>query len=366
MTRRPSTETKRGPGRYLAPLLLVTAALVVFLCGVAWADEPTLSISLEPGSSEAQATGYFVLSASQGQAVKESAILRNLSQKDVTVSLAAVDGATGLYGGITYALPTDPAKNVGTWITLSQTKADLKAGESVEIPFTVNIPTDAPSGINVGGLTAWVPAVDESTGTTAQGFGAQIIIQTRRVLAVQVTVPGPSDPVLTVSSITPIPRASGMELDIAIANTGHGLASGDGSIDIPAVGFHQAFTLGSVLPGTSFMYPIIWSTKPEAKTYDTKVTISYNGKTVDWTGSFTVGATSLTQLQNYVTTTTSNQPPASKSSLNTIILIVAVAVAWVIILVAGGLLLWRHMRRRKKTQRGPWDGGTPPEAGSQG
>ena len=362
MTRRPSTTTKRGTGRYLAPLLLVATVLVFLLCGVAWADEPSLSISLEPGSSEAQAIGYFVLSASQGQAVKESAILRNLSKNDVTVSLAAVDGATGLYGGITYALPTDTVKNVGAWITLSQTTVDLKAGESMEIPFTINIPNDAPTGVNVGGITAWVPAVSDSTSSTAQGFGAQIIIQTRRVVAVQVTIPGASDPVLAISGITPIPRASGMELDIAIANTGHGLASGTGSIDIPAVGFHQDFIVGSVLPGTSFAYPIIWSTKPDAKTYDTKVSISYNGKTVDWTGSFTVGATSLTQLQNYETSTTGNQPVASKSSTNTIILIAAVAVAWVIILVAGGLLLWRHMRRRKTSQSPPSNEGTPPGA----
>jgi hypothetical protein len=349
----------------LAPLFLVAAALVLLLCGVAWADEPSLSISLEPGSSEAQATGYFVISASQGQAVEESAVLRNLSQKDVTVSLAAVDGATGLYGGITYALPTDPVKNVGAWITLSQTEVDLKARESVEIPFTVNVPSDAPSGTNVGGITAWVPALSESTDSTAQGFGAQIIIQTRRVLAVQVTLPGPSDPVLTISGVTPIPRASGMELDIALANTGHGLAGGSGTIDIPALDFHKDFTLGSVLPGTSFAYPIIWSEKPEANAYDAKVTINYNGKTLDWAGSFTVGATALTQLQNYETSMTANQPASSKSSLNTIILIVAVAVAWVIILVAGGLLLWRRLRRRKTTQPRPGDRGTPPEAGNQ-
>ena len=366
MTRRPDTETKRGPGRYLAPFFIVATALVLLFCGSAWAaDQPSLSISLEPGSSEAQATGYFVISASQGQAVAESAVLRNLSQNDVTVSLAAVDGATGLYGGITYALPTDPVKNVGTWISLSQTKVALKAGETVEIPFTVNIPADARSGTNVGGITAWVPSVDESTSATGEGFGAQIIIQTRRVLAVQVTLPGRSDPVLTISGVTPIARASGMELEIAIANEGYGFASGSGTIDIPALGFHQDFTLGNVLPGTSFAYPIVWSAKPDANTYDAKVTISYNEKTVDWAGSFTVGATVLTELKNYETSTTVTQPAPSTSSSNTTILTVAVVVAWAIILLAGVLLLWRRTRRRKRTQSGPLGGGTPPGAGEQ-
>ena len=95
-----------------------------------------------------------------------------------------------------------------------------------------------------------------------------------------------------------------MDLDIAIANTGHGLASGKGSIDVPSANFHKDFTLEDVLPGTSVTYPIVWSQNPEQKTYDAKVSISYNGKSADWSGSFSVGQTAVSELQNYETSTT--------------------------------------------------------------
>ena len=85
-----------------------------------------------------------MISANPGDQVKESALLRNLTKDTIVVSLAAVDGSTGLYGGVTYGLPTDTAKHVGTWISFAQTQVTLKPDDSVEIPFTMNVPSDAP------------------------------------------------------------------------------------------------------------------------------------------------------------------------------------------------------------------------------
>jgi hypothetical protein len=376
MMGRPRNETKRSLLRNLIPLVLLTAALVFLLAGTALATDTmsansttdttasTALFSLEPSSPAAHPSGYFVISGTPGQTVDDSAVVRNLTEGTITVSLAAVDGATGLYGGITYGLPTDPVKNVGSWISLSETKVTLKPLETKQIPFTVNVPSDAPSGINVGALTAWIPAADAGSTSTSEGFGAQIIIQTRRVVAVEVDLPGDSEPVLQITGITPTPRSSGMDLDVAIANTGHGLAKGTGSLDIPAIGFHKDFTVESVLPGTSIAYPIQWSDNPDQKTFDAKVTISYNGKTADWSGTFQIGATAVSELQNYQTTTTSNGQKASASlSQGTIIAIALGAVAWLIVVGIGTYLGLRAARRRRaaKARRSgdglrPWTG----------
>ena len=69
--------------------------------------------------------------------MEQSAVLRNLTDQAITVSLAPVDGTTGLYGGVTYALPTDEIKAVGSWITLSDTQVDLGPAESKNVHFTV-------------------------------------------------------------------------------------------------------------------------------------------------------------------------------------------------------------------------------------
>jgi hypothetical protein len=356
-------ETKRGLLRSLVLLLPVAAALTFLLAGTALATDttnPPVSFSLEPASSSSQPTGYFVISANPGDQVKESALLRNLTKDTIVVSLAAVDGSTGLYGGVTYGLPTDTAKHVGTWISFAQTQVTLKPDDSVEIPFTVNVPSDAPSGVNVGGLTAWIPAKKDNSTSTSEGFAAQIIIQTRRVIAVEVNLPGDSTPVLQIGGVTPVPRASGMDLDIAISNTGHGMAGGTASIDIPSIGFHKDFTVGDVLPGTSIAYPIQWATKPAEQAYDAKVSITYNGKTADWSGSFTIGQTAVSELKNYVTSTTANGQSASSGSglSTTIIIIIAVAaMAWLIIVGAGVYLVLSAARRRRAREQAarPWE-----------
>lgn len=347
MVGRSKSEIKRGLKGSLVLLVLVAGALTVLLAGPAFADDPSVSFGLEPASPSAQPSGYFIIAGSPGQQVKESATLRNLSQQTITVSLAAVDGAAGQFGGVTYGMPQDPVKHVGAWISLDQTQVVLKAGDAVEVPFTVNIPADAPTGVNVGGIAAWIPAATGGSTTTSEGFSAQIIIQTRRVIAVEVDIPGDSEPVLEIGGVTPAPRASGMDLEIAIANTGHGLAGGTGSVDVPSTGFHKDFTLGDLLPGTSIAYPIEWSQNPEQDTYDAKVSVSYNGKTADWSGSFSVGQTAVSELQSYETTTTGNGQKASsgsKLSLGIIIAIIAGGVAWLII-VAGVVLLLLSRRK---------------------
>jgi hypothetical protein len=346
MMGRPRSAVERGLKSSLVLLVLVAGALALLLTGTASAADPSVSFSLEPRSPSSQPSGYFIIPSPPGKQVKESAVLRNFTQQTITVSLAAVDGSSGQYGGVTYGMPQDPVKKVGAWISLDQTQVVIKPGDAVEVPFTVSVPADAPTGVNVGGIAAWIPAATEGSTTTSEGFGAQIIIQTRRVVAVEVNVPGDSAPVLVISGVTPTARASGMELDIAIANTGHGLASGKGSIDVPSAGFHKDFTLEDVLPGTSITYPIAWSRNPDQKTYDTKVSISYNGESADWSGSFSVGQTVVSELQNRQT----NPSPAasgSKLPLGVLIAIIAGAVAWLIIVAGVALLVWGRAKRRR-------------------
>lgn len=346
-------------------LALVAGALMLLLAGPVFADDSSVSFSLEPASPSSQSSGYFIISGSPGRQVKESAALRNLTQQTITVSLAAVDGAAGQFGGVTYGMPQDPVKQVGTWISLDQTQVVLKPGDAVEVPFTVSVPADAPTGVNVGGIAAWVPAATGGSTTTSEGFSAQIIIQTRRVIAVEVNIPGDSEPLLEISGVTPAPRASGMDLDITIANTGHGLASGTGSIDVPSTGFHKDFALADLLPGTSIAYPVAWSQNPDRNTYDAKVSINYNGKSADWSGSFSVGQTVASELQNRETSTTANSQkatPGSTLSLGVIIAIFAGALAWLIIVAGLALLLLSRAKRRRASKARRSGTGFPPEA----
>ncbi len=366
MMRRHHTISKRIVATVIVPLLLTAAALLLLLAGTALADDSTdLLFSLEPTAASAHASGYFIISTDPGRTVQESAVLRNLTDKAISVSLAPVDGTTGLYGGVTYALPTDQVKAVGSWMTLTETQVDLGPSESKDVHFTINVPDNAPTGFNVGGLTAWVPAVAEKSTSTSEGFSAQVIIQTRRVLAVQVNLPGDTEPVLQISGVTANARPAGMYLDIGLTNTGHGLASGKGTIKVSPGDFQKDFDLGDVVPGTSFAYPIVWSTNPDKRSYDVTVSIDYNGKTVDYTGSFKVGDAALTQLSNVQTTTTAGGHPASKpAKLSNLVLIAIIvgAVIWSALVAGVALLLATRAKRRRRaaqSRNGRPDGPPP-------
>src|SRR5579872_5799741 len=121
--------------------------------------------------------GYFEISGAPGSDVALYALVGNIQQNTVSVSLAAVDAASGVYGGISYDLPQQPRKVVGAWVALSSARFKLPSRKAKVVDVTVHIPASATPGQYVGGLTAYVPASKGS---------ASLVVQLRRVVAIVV------------------------------------------------------------------------------------------------------------------------------------------------------------------------------------
>lgn len=273
-------------------LLLLLAGTILLAGGGATAQEGGVDFVVEPvpGSSTAPQGGYFLITAAPGGEISQSIGLRNDSSSRLDLRLAAVDAVTGQLGGASYALASETPTRTGAWITLDRTTVTLEPKASAVVPFRVAVPTGARSGEYLAGISVAAPTSKGDAGAAGEGqAGASVDVQTRRIVAVQVNVPGPSDPELAITGVSPTGRPDGLYLQIAIHNTGRGLTKGEGTISLPDHDFERPFSLDTFVPDTSIAYPIKWTDSVQDGDYRARVEIRYDGRIANWDGTFTIG-----------------------------------------------------------------------------
>lgn len=330
---------ERFPAMKLRGLMFVfvcAAAVLAPASGAGAAESEGVNFVVEPspGSRTAPGGGYFLLPASVGQTITQSLGLRNDSEKTLRLRLAAVDAVTGQRGGASYGVETERQKATGAWITLSRTSVTLEPGKSAIVPFTMTVPRTAVSGQHLAGISVSSPAKRKSGG----GGSASIDVQTRRILAVQVNVPGPAQPKLVVSGVTATARGDGLYLQIAIANTGRALTKATGVVTLPDGSFRRPFDIDTFVPGTTIEYPIKWTEAAKNGAQRAIVRLEYGGERTRWEGTVTVGST----LQKELAERQVDAPPVERGGVPVAVFIGTVAL---LILLGGGLVLLLLRRR---------------------
>jgi hypothetical protein len=290
--------------RLLLAMALLALVFAASTTGAAWAAEGQ-SFTLAPSPDQPSAKlGYFVLSLSSGQQSTQRVMVRNDTAKSIAVELAPIDTSTTPVGGVAYLLSGQSLKKTGTWLALSERRVQLAPGEVRQVDVTVTVPAGAQPGDYVAGVSAMIPLKKAAADSSSAGNKAsvQVNLQTRRVIAVQVEVPGSAVPKLTISGVTAVPMPNGMDLAVGIASPGGKFTKGTGTIDIPSTAFTREFPIDLFVPGTSIAYPIEkWQTAPQAGTYPAHVVIRYGDKselTAEWSGDVVVAGTTLKELEN--------------------------------------------------------------------
>lgn len=132
----------------------------------------------------------FTLEIGTGKEKQGSVIIRNVSDRPITLALYGADGTQSNQG--TFALTTlsTPQKHIGKWVTFGNAKVDLASGEQKEVGFTVKVPEKTTPGVYSGGIAAEAgnPATASNGGAAAQGNS--VSISSRIVVKIFVTVPG--------------------------------------------------------------------------------------------------------------------------------------------------------------------------------
>ena len=327
----------------LIPLLVIL--LLALHPTAAGASERGVRFLAQPaiGSSTAAGGGYFLVSAAPGDVVDQAVALRNDSDAPLDLRLAAVDATTANLGGTAFALEDGAPAKTATWLALERTAVTLPPKGSLTVSFTVTVPSDAGSGVHLAGISILAPvAAKGADGNVAGHAGASVEVQSRRVIAVQVDLPGPAEPELVITSVAPIARSDGMYVEIGIENRGRGLTKAEGEITFPEDGVEQSFAIGTFVPGTSIAYPIKWTNEPVHGDRAGRVELRYGDRVAVWTGTFTVGERLLEEQANRQTHPPSPQTPSKGDSVP-VGVVIGAAVGSVLLL-GGGVVLGRRSR----------------------
>lgn len=283
--------------RWGSRAVLFLAQIVVLLgtTGAVGAAEGGVKFTAEPATKSAAVDGYFRFKAPPGRKVDGAVSVRNITNSRIDLQLAAVAANTAQKGGVDYGLPTEN-RGIGEWVDLSRTSLRLGPKESRRIPFTVSIPDSALGGVNLAGIAVWVPEDGSGSQGDPNKGNAFVTVQTRRVIAVQVDVPGGTGAAVGVDGVEAVALPDGPYLEMAFTNTGSTLTAGDGTITIEELGFEQDFTFDTFVPRTSVRYPVKLGGMPMDGSYATSVHLEYEDGSVDWSGEMVIGEALTSEL----------------------------------------------------------------------
>ncbi|MDP9403149.1 MAG: DUF916 domain-containing protein [Actinomycetota bacterium] len=278
--------------------LIFAVALALAVPPAALAQEGGVNFFAEPvpGSRTAPKGGYFVLDATPGEEITQAIGLRNDSGGRLELRLAPVDATTAQFGGVSYGLATEAPSRTGAWLALERTSIVLEPKASAVVPFRVKVPPEAGSGHHLAGISVAAPRAETGAGDAAAGqAGASVDVQTRRIVAVQVNLPGPAEPEISIGGVAPTARPDGLYLEIAMENRGRGLTKGKGVLRV-GEDFERPFELDTFVPGTSIAYPIKWRAAAANGEYRASVEVRYGEQVASWQGAFIVGQEVLADL----------------------------------------------------------------------
>jgi hypothetical protein len=180
-------------GAFLA--VTFTSAAAIPASAADDADEPAIRWSVTP-ADESGPDGRTAVEhdIDPGESVSDYFAVRNVSAADVTFRLAAADGfytRTGRFD----MLPADQESvDSGTWISIPEEVA-VPAGETVVIPFEIDVPDTAEPGDHAAGITASILSVQSGED------GASVGVESRVGFRVLTRVTGEITPAAAVESL---------------------------------------------------------------------------------------------------------------------------------------------------------------------
>lgn len=155
----PTTSRLPPAARLLVLTLVVVLSWAAGSAGsaaqLATQDSDQLSWSVRPADNE-HGTGRpnFGYALEPGEELTDGFVVTNRSRSDLVLDVYAADGFTTPSGHLDLRAAGEPSVGLGSWISTAVDQVRLDPGETVEVAFTISVPTDAPAGDHPGGIVA--------------------------------------------------------------------------------------------------------------------------------------------------------------------------------------------------------------------
>ncbi len=254
--------------------VLTLAFIVLVLTGAqfqaspAQADDTTWAVRTEANAQGADRTSYGY-TIRPGETISDGLVIVNRSEKPLDLGVYASDGFTTDSGGFDLQPGGSEKKSLGSWVLPQQERVTVNPNESVTVPFTVTVPSNATPGDYAGGIVTSMAG--DAPGAQAQG----VTVDRRLGIRMTLRVDGPLKPTLAIDDPHLVwsgglnPFAGGeTEVEYTIRNTGNTVI---GSLDEVTVGgpfgwfpvtAENLEKIPSLLPGESWTQKVKLSSVP--------------------------------------------------------------------------------------------------------
>ena len=176
----------------LAPLLAAAAALTgIPAAASAATDDVTWTVRTASNSLGADRTN-FSYTLNPGAHLDDGIVVANRGTETVELDVYAADGYTTSTGALDLRLAAEAPVGVGKWISVPQHHVSVPAGQTVEVPFAVDIPSDTTPGDYAGGVVTSLTVSDQS---------ANVNVDRRLGIRTGIRVGGDLVPALSVDGI---------------------------------------------------------------------------------------------------------------------------------------------------------------------
>lgn len=329
--------------------MLIIAVLLAgaFSASVARADGGQPTFGLQPvlyDPSQPATKSYFIFDAHPGTILHNSIRVTNRGTAAGTVSLYAVDSATGQTSGTVYLSHDVVQHDVGTWITLGMQHVTLAPGQSQVVPMQVTVPATMWPGQHVGGIVAESMASEKPSNKGT----LHIRIRNLTILAVQVNLPGPQVEELTATGIQAGGANNYQTLLVGLHNSGTTMLKPSGSLQITdshqQLLQNQAIKLDTFLPHTAIDYPVyVKDHALAAGNYQAALTMTYGeGHVLNYTTTFTITEQQVAQV--FKAPPPLQAPAGMQNFFDTLPLWSIFAGGGLLLLVVGGMIFWGRKR----------------------
>ncbi|HEY3832712.1 MAG TPA: DUF916 domain-containing protein [Acidimicrobiia bacterium] len=270
----------------------VSALTIAGVTGLAYAAQPpdVVHATMASGSQTDPHDSYYELQAKPGATITQQIVVANPNDHSVIANVSGVDAWTSDATGAGYGTPGSTPKNTGTWITFVTPQLQLSPSQSRTIPFTVTVPGTALPGQYLAAVSVSIPAASTPPpATSGHKASFDISLQTQRVIAVEIDVPGPRSPHLVVRSVKPVVQANTLRLQFDVANVGNAFAKGHGSLTVPDTNTHRDFNIDTFVSHTSAKLALAWTKDVVPGLHQVTLRLQdQNGRIITWTGSVDV------------------------------------------------------------------------------
>lgn len=164
MTRLPllAQSLRRTAATALAAALIGGAALSASPA-LAATDDVTWTVRTSSNALGADRTNYSY-TLNPGGHLDDGIVVANRGTETVELDVYAADGYTTTTGALDLRIAGEQSVGVGAWITVPQRHVSVPAGQSVDVPFSVDVPANATPGDYAGGVVTSLTVADASTG----------------------------------------------------------------------------------------------------------------------------------------------------------------------------------------------------------